>query len=143
MDQEAMRAGGDVWHAAAVDLEVERRGRDDPQRLVQGREGGAPLIRYRRGMRLSDGLLEARAFAIGPDGAAEDLRRIVRRRLRPTRERVPCSGDQSGTQGDATFQEPAATRDLGRGFGRRRWIAPRCLLGRLGRVSSQGRSPPS
>ena len=117
VDQETVLRGVDVGHAAAVDLVVERRRRDDPQRLVQGREAPAALVRLRQAALLPDGLLEARAFAVGPQGAAEDLRRIVRRRLRPTREREPSPGDQRGTEGGTAFQEPAAAGGLPGGFG--------------------------
>ena len=141
VDQETVLARVDVGNTAAVDLVVERRRRDDPQRFVQGRDGAADFVRLRQGELLPDGLLEARAFAVGPDGAAEDLRRIVGRRLRPTRDRAPSPGDQRCTEGGTAFQEPAAAGGLPGGFGVRSWIAHRCLLGRRGRVSYRGRSP--
>ena len=41
VDQETVLARVDVGNTAAVDLVVERRWRDDPQRFVQGREAAA------------------------------------------------------------------------------------------------------
>ena len=111
--------GVDVGAAAALHHEVQGGRRDDPQRLVEGREAPAALGRLR--LCHPDLLLERGALAVGPQRAAEDLRGIIRRRLRPTREREPSSGDQCGTEGGAAFQEPAAAGVLPGGFGDRGW----------------------
>jgi hypothetical protein len=68
----------------------------------------------------------------GPQGAAEDLRRIVGRRLRPTCKRESSPGDQRGTEGGTAGQEPAAAGVLLEGcwgFGVGNWIAHWRLLG--------------
>jgi hypothetical protein len=139
MDQETVLRGVDVGAATALDHEVKRGGCDDPQRLVERRETPAALGRLR--LDGPDLLLERGALTIGPQGAAEDLRRIVGHRLSPTCERALSPGDQRGTDGDAAFQEPAAARVLSGGFEIRRWIAHRHLLGRQGLVSYQSMSP--
>ena len=74
--------GVDLGNAAAADLEVERRRRDDPQRFVQGREVCPPLIRHRRGPVLPHGFLETGTVAVGPHGTADDPGRIVGRLTR-------------------------------------------------------------
>ena len=130
VDQETVLRGVDVGDAAAVDLVVERRWRDDPQRFVQRRGGAADLVRLRQGEPLPDGLLEAGALTVGPDGGTEDLRRIVGRWLSPSRNWAPSPGDQRGTEGDAAFQEATAAGYFRGGFGVRSWIAHRRLLGR-------------
>jgi hypothetical protein len=135
-------AGVDVRAAATLHHVVQVGRRDDPQRLVEGRKAPATLGR----LRLSHSALrlEWGALTVGPQRGAEDLRGVIRRRLRLTREREPSPGDQRGAEGDAAFQEPAAARVLPGGFGEfgvGSWIAHRHLLGPLGRVSDRGRYP--
>jgi hypothetical protein len=117
VDQETVLVRVDVGNTAAVDLIVERRRCDNPQRFGQRRQAAADFVRLRQKELLPDGLLEARAFAVGPDRAAEDLRGIIRRRLRPTREWVAHPGSQRSTKGGAAFQEAAAAGVLSGGFG--------------------------
>ena len=100
-----MLAGVDLGNAAAADLVVERRRRDDPQRFVQGREVPAPLVRHVRGTLLPHGFLEAGAVAVGPHGTADDPGRIVGRRL--TRGRSGGAGRQRRPERDAALQESA------------------------------------
>jgi hypothetical protein len=53
MDQETVLARVDVGKATALDHEVKRRRRDDPQRLVQGREVPAQLVQSPGGLSLT------------------------------------------------------------------------------------------
>ena len=76
MYQETVLKRVDVGNAATMDLVVERRRRDDSQSFVQRRKTGADFVRLRQGEFLPRDLLEARAFAVGSDGVAEDLRRF-------------------------------------------------------------------
>ena len=57
---------------------------------------------------LPDALFKAQVVAVGPQGATEDLRRIVGCRLRTPRERQPSPGDHRGPEGGTALQEPAA-----------------------------------
>jgi hypothetical protein len=106
----------DVGKATTLDHKVKCGRCDDPQRFVEGREVPAELVQPPRRL-LPDRLLEAGALAIGSQGAAKDLRRIIGRQLRLTHERASSPGDQRCTKGGAAFQEPAAAGDLPGGCG--------------------------
>jgi hypothetical protein len=97
--------GVDLGNAAAADLVVERRGRDDPQCLVQGREVPAPLVRHERGPLLPQTFFKTGAVAVGTHGTAHDPGRILGRRL--TRGRSGGARRQRRPERDAVLQESA------------------------------------
>jgi hypothetical protein len=121
VNQQAVLRRVDVGNAAAVDLEVQCGRRDDPQRLVQ-RCGvaDADLIRLAGRCPQSDRLLEARAFAVGPHWAPEDLAGVVGRRLGLAQARTPGPGpgQEARSQRGAMSEEPPAARVMGSAFSR-------------------------